>query len=72
MTIIETLEPLIIKPKDAIRCDLLCDLRCVYSKGNIEYVFDKNGLVHFNFKGKYSVNHLMKNPHIVYQYLYEY
>ena len=56
MTIIETLEPLIIKPKDAIRCDLLCDLRCVYSKGNIEYDFDKNGQVHFNFKGKDSVD----------------
>jgi len=56
MTIIESLEPLIIKPKDAIRCDLLCDLRCVYSKGNIEYNFDKNGKVSFNFKGKDSVD----------------
>ena len=43
MSIVETERPMIINPDSKLKCDLLCELRCVYSKGNVSYVFDENG-----------------------------
>ena len=61
MSIVETQRPMIIDPNDRIKCRLLCDLKCVYSKGNISYVFDNDGKLHFEFKGKDSVDVYFNN-----------
>tara|TARA_Y100000389_G_scaffold204601_1_gene258269 strand:- start:4780 stop:8097 length:3318 start_codon:yes stop_codon:yes gene_type:complete len=61
MSVVETLEPIIINPNDSTRCDLLCRLKAVYSKGNISYVFDKDGKVHFNYDGNASVDVFFNN-----------
>ena len=61
MSIVETERPMIINPDSKLKCDLLCELRCVYSKGNVSYVFDENGKLHFQFNGKDSVDVYYKN-----------
>ena len=61
MSIVETQRPMIINPNDRIQCKLLCNLKCVYSKGNISYVFDNDGKLHFDFKGKDSVDVYFNN-----------
>ena len=66
MTSVETLVPIKIDPKVAIKCDLLCNLKCVYSKGNISYVFDEKGRVHFEYKSDASVDVYFNNiPYVL-------
>lgn len=50
------LNPMILDPDKAIKCDLLCNLQCSYSHGDIQYIFNKSGNVYFKYVGKNTVD----------------
>ena len=58
---VSSLEPIIIEPERSIRCDLLCKLRCTYSKGDITYVYNKKGNLHFKYEGNGSMDVYFNN-----------
>jgi len=60
-TNVSSLEPIIIDPARSIRCDLLCRLRCTYSKGDIEYVYNKKGHLYFKYIGNGSMDVYFNN-----------
>ena len=58
---VSSLEPIIIEPERSIRCDLLCKLRCTYSKGDITYVYNKKGNLYFKYEGNGSMDVYFNN-----------
>lgn len=53
---LDVLNPMIINPDYATKCDLLCNLQCSYSHGDIQYVFNESGNIYFSYDGKNSVD----------------